>query len=196
MALYLRKDFHKPLIGLMVLSIIVVMFVQWRTGSETVPGDYLVRKANYSLEDGQLPEAIAGFQEALAKNPAHVPAHLGLAVAYLQSGKEDEAMAALRKTIALDPKMTVAYANLGILQDRRGEYKKALDNYKKALSMDREILAGPGFLWRFMRNIDKKPPTIADRAAYLEAELKKPAEKRLLALPEKDAGQTMYKVEY
>lgn len=196
MALRLRKDFHKPLIALMVLSIIVVMFVQWRTGSEDVPGDYLVRRANYSLEDGLLPEAVAGFQEALAKNPGHAGAHLGLALALLQSGREDEAMAALRKTITLDPKMTVAYANLGILHDRRGEYQNALDNYKKALSMDRELLEGPGFLWRFMRNIDKKPPTIADRAAYLEAELKKPAEKRLLALPEKDAGQPMYKVEH
>jgi len=196
MAMYLRKDFHKPLIALLVLSIVVVMFVQWRTGSENVPGDYLVRKANYSLEDGQFPEAIAGFQEALVQNPDHAPAHLGLAVAWLQSGKEAEAMAALRKTIELDPKMTVAYANLGILHDRRGEYQKALDNYKKALSLDQELLEGPGFLWRFMRNIDKKLPTIADRAGYLEAELKKPVGKRLLSLPEKDAGQPMHKVEH
>ena len=41
----------------------------------------------------------------------------------------------------------------------------------------------------------EKPPTIADRADYLETELAKPADERLLQLPEKDGEQRMYKVD-
>jgi hypothetical protein len=44
-----------------------------------------------------------------------------------------------------------------------------------------------------MRNVDEKPPTIADRAKYIEEELKKPPEERLLRVPEVDEEQRMYK---
>jgi len=46
-----------------------------------------------------------------------------------------------------------------------------------------------------MRNVDKKPPGIADRAAYLEKELQKPPGQRLLKVPELDDQQRMYKVD-
>ena len=46
-----------------------------------------------------------------------------------------------------------------------------------------------------MRNIDEKPPTIRDRAEYLEAELAKPADERLLKVPEVDKKQRMYKID-
>jgi hypothetical protein len=76
-----------------------------------------------------------------------------------------------------------------------GDHRKALADYKKAIELDEEILEGPGWLWRFMRNIDEKPPTIKDRAAYLEAELAKPEEERLLQVPEIDEKQRMYKID-
>ena len=41
----------------------------------------------------------------------------------------------------------------------------------------------------------EKPPTIKDRADYIEAELAKPADERLLQLPEEDDRQRMYKVD-
>jgi len=63
------------------------------------------------------------------------------------------------------------------------------------LELDPEILEGPGFLWRFMRNIDEKPPTIQSRADYLEAELAKPEEERLLKIPGEDEKQRMYKID-
>jgi hypothetical protein len=38
-----------------------------------------------------------------------------------------------------------------------------------------------------LRNQPEAPPTIADRAAYLRAELAKPESERLLRMPELDA---------
>lgn len=122
-------------------------------------------------------------------------ARLGLAVTYMQTGKDIEALQEFNLVVEMNPELAAAFANRGILYDRLGEHKKALADYKKAIELDEEILEGPGFLWRFMRNIDEKPPSVKDRAAYLEAELAKPEEERLLRVPEEDEKQRMYKID-
>jgi Tfp pilus assembly protein PilF len=181
------------IIALLVVVGIVAFVYHWRTGVEQVPGDYEVKKGNYRLEDGQFDEAIAEFNAALVQNPENRGAHLGLAVAYMQMEKNEEALKHFDRVIELDPGSAVAYADRGILQDRLGRYELALRDYRKAIYLDPKIAEGPGWLWRFMRNIDEKPPTIADRADYLEAELSKPPEERLLKVPEIDEEQRMYK---
>ncbi len=191
----LQEHHKKALIALLVLVGVAALIFYWRVGSESNPGDYQVKKGNYRLEDGQYEEAVKEFSLALEKNPDHIYAHLGLAITYMQMERYEEAEAEFNTTIELAPKMAVAYADRGILYDRAEQYQLALSDYKKALALDSEILEGPGWLWRFMRNVEKKPPGIADRAAYLETELQKPPAERLLHLPEKDQEQRMYKVE-
>jgi tetratricopeptide (TPR) repeat protein len=180
------------LIGLLA---IIGLFLYWRTGVEKNPGDYSVRKGNYRLEDGLYEEAVKEFSEALRENPDHVMAHLGLAVTYMQLEKNTEALQEFNLVIDKNPELATAYADRGILYDRMGEHRKALADYKKAMELDPEILEGPGWLWRFMRNIDEKPPTIKDRADYLEAELAKPEDERLLKMPQEDEKQRMYKID-
>ena len=54
--------------GLVVLLILIGVggvFTYWRTGVETVPGEYEVRKGNYRLEDGLYDEAEREFTLAL-----------------------------------------------------------------------------------------------------------------------------------
>jgi len=177
-----------------LLAIIGLIFY-WRVGVEKNPGDYNVKKGNYRLEDGQYEEAVKEFSEALGKNPDHAMARLGLAVTYMQTEKTDLALQEFNLVIENNPDLAPAYADRGILYDRMGEHKKALADYRKAIELDEEILEGPGWLWRFMRNIDEKPPTIKERAAYLEAELAKPEEERLLRVPEVDEKQRMYKID-
>ncbi|HHN65853.1 MAG TPA: tetratricopeptide repeat protein [Nitrospirae bacterium] len=178
----------------LVLFISVVAFViYWRTGVEDVPGDYYVKKGNYRLEDGQYEDAIKEFNLALQKNPQHHMAYLGLALSYMQMGKNKKALEYFNRTISLKPDLAVAYADRGILLDRMGEHEKALSDYKKALKLDPDLAKGPGWLWRFLRNIHERPPTIADRARYIEEQLKLPPEKRLLRVPEIDKQQRMYK---
>ena len=145
--------------------------------------------------DGQYDEAIKEFAKALEKNPDHPMAHLGLALTYMQTKKNSEALQEFNLAIEKNPKLAAAIADRGILYDQMGEYRKALTDYKKALELDPKILEGPGWLWRFMHNIGEKPPTIKDRAAYLEAELAKPKEERLLKMPDEDKKQRMYKID-
>ena len=171
------------------------VFVYGRTYGEDTPGDYQVRTGNYRLEDGFFEEAIQQFETALDKNPKHPGAHMGLAITFLQTGRPEEAIAKFDQVVSLDPKMAPAYANRGIAWDRLGEYENALADYRTALELDATLVKGPGWLWRFLRNIDEKPSTVRDRAVYLEAELSKPAAERLLQVPDEDEKQRMYKVD-
>ena len=68
-------------------------------------------------------------------------------------------------------------------------------DYRKAVELDSEMGEGPDWITLFLGNISKSPPTIIDRANYLEAELKKPSTERLLSNPEEDAKQRSYKLE-
>lgn len=184
---------RKAVWPILIMLIGVAAIFYWRVNSETTPGDYLVKTGNYRLEDGQLEEAVKEFSGALEVNPQHVFAHLGLAITYMQMGENARALSEFDRTIELAPELAAAYANRGILHDRLGEYQTALNDYKKALTIDAEVLDGPGFLWRFMRNIDKPPPTIYERAVYLQTELEKPPAERVLKVPELDDQQRMFK---
>ncbi len=89
----------------------------------------------------------------------------------------------------------VALANRGILKDRVGDYQGALADYRQSLQLAPEVKEGPGLLTRFMRNQPEKPPTVADRARYLEQQLALPESERLLRLPDEDNRQRSYKLD-
>ena len=190
-----RRERWRPLLFLGILVAAGVVFVYGRTLGEDTPGDFEVRTGNYRLEDGLFDDAIRRFEAALDKNPAHPGAHLGLAITFLQTGRLEDAIAKFDQALALDPGMATAYADRGIAWDRSGEYDRALADYRTALELDATLVKGPGWLWRFLRNVDEKPSTITDRAAYLEAELSKPADQRLLQVPDQDRKQRMYRVD-
>ena len=73
-----------------------------------------------------------------------------------------------------------------------GQYPAAVADYGQALSLDPEVADGPHWMTRFLRNQAEAPPTIADRFAYLQAELAKPEAERLLRMPEEDTAQRPY----
>jgi len=189
------RDRWTALVVLGLATAAMAYFIYGRVMVEDVPGDYEVKKGNYRLEDAQYEAAIEEFEHALERNPRHAGAHLGLALVDLQTGRLEDAVARLDQALELDPALAAAFANRGIANDRLGRHQQALADYRAALQLEPQLAEGPGWLWRFMRNISEKPPTLADRAAYLEIELAKPPEERLLRLPEVDEQQRMYRVE-
>jgi len=189
----IKKEHISGIVVLLLLVAIGIFVFYWRTGTEAVPGDYQVKTGNYRLEDGQYAEAMEEFNKALERNPKHTAAHLGLAITYMQMKQNDRSLHHFTRAIELDPNFAVAYADRGVLHDRMGNYALALKDYQTALALNPKLAEGPGWLWRFMRNIHEKQPTIADRAGYLDEELKKPPKDRVLLVPEIDEKQRMYK---
>jgi Tfp pilus assembly protein PilF len=160
---------------------------------ETTPGQNRYRLGNKYLEDGKQEEALQIFNEVLVEHREYKEAHLAKAITLLQMERFDESRESFNRAIRLDNQYGQAYANRGILNDHVGQHEAALHDYRKALKLNPELAEGPGFFWRFLRNIPDPPPTIADRADYLEEELKKPESERLIRVPELDSKQRMYK---
>ena len=126
-------------IAVLVLGIALAAgaaFVYGRVAGDSAPGDFEVRTGNYRLEDGLHEQAIAEFEAALAKDPEHLGAHLGLAVTLLQMDRLEEAIARFDRVLAIDPELAVAYADRGIAWDRLGEHEKALADYRAGLALD------------------------------------------------------------
>jgi len=190
--IFMNKNALAVLITLSIAAIAGFYFYKY-TVLETTPGQNKYRLGNKYLEDGKLEEALQEFDELLAERSEYKEAHLARALTLLQMQRFDESRVSFDRALKLDSRYAQAYANRGILNDRVGRHEAALRDYRTALELDSKLAKGPGWLWRFLRNIPEPPPTIADRADYLEAELKKPEGERLLQVPEIDSEQRMYK---
>lgn len=186
------RDLIIAAIGLAVVIFFGVGYYK-NMAAENVPGENKSRLANRYLEDGKYSEALAAFDESLAINPTYKDAHMGKAITLMQMERFDESRESFNKAIELDEKFALAYANRGILNDRTGNYEAAMKDYRRAVELNPKLAKGPGRLWKFLHNVWDDPPSIADRADYIEAELNKPEEERLLRVPEIDAQQRMYK---
>ena len=117
----------------------------------------------------------------------------GKARSLLKLERFDDALKVFEEAIAREPEFGATYANRGIAFDLMGRYTDAIADYEKALSLDPELAEGPHWMTRFLRKQPDKPPGIAERAAYLRAELAKPASERVLRIPEQDQKQRSYK---
>ena len=188
----MNKNTLTVIITLSILGIVAFYYYK-HTVMESTPGENRYRLANKYLEGGNYDEALQILDELLLKNAEYKEAHLAKAITLMQMGRLGESRKSFDRAIGLDNQYAQAYADRGILNDRAGQYAAALDDYKKAIKLNPKLAEGPGWLWRFLRNIPDRPPTIADRADYLEEQLKKPESERLLRVPELDSKQRMYK---
>ena len=157
------------------------------------PGDTAYLEGEQFFDDGQYARALDRYDEALALTPGHYHARRARARTLMQLGRHAEALSAYDVLAEARPDFAPLYANRGILQDRMGSYSRAIADYEKALALDPSLGDGPHWLTRFLRNQPQRPPGIAERAAYLRAELAKPESERLLRVPELDAAQRSYK---
>ena len=188
----MNKNALTAIIGLTALFIFGYYYFQFMS-HESTPGENMFRLANKYLEDGKNDEALKAFDEVVAKYPDYIEAYMGRAITLMQLQEYEKSRRDFNRALALDENFAAAYANRGILNDRMGEYRAAITDYRKAIELNPELTEGPGLIWRFLRNVSEKPPSIKDRADYIEEELKKPESERLLRVSEVDAEQRMYK---
>ena len=186
---------YNLLIAAALLGILVFLAIGYynNMARERFPGENKYRLASSQLEAGKYEAALPLFDEALALKPDYKDACLGKAITLMQLERFDESMALFDRAIELDGKFAEAYHNRGILNDRTGNFRQAVEDYRTAATLKPELTKGPGRLWKFLHNVRGKLPTIADRADYIEAELQKPEEERVLRIPEVDDQQRMYK---
>ena len=191
----------------LVAVALAVGFVGWagydHFAGKAAPGDMAYHAGNRAFEDREYERAVTEFQRALADAPDHLHALRGLAISLHQAGRHDDALTIYDEVIARTSEplpdddgeraaLAATLANRGILLDTMGRHEAALEDYERALAIHEEVAKGPHWLTRFLRNQPEPPPTVADRARYLRAELAKPEGERMLLVPEIDAQQRPY----
>ena len=148
------------------------------------PGDNAFITGDKFFENGDYERALTEYETALRQNPEAPYLVRAKARALMQLERNDEALSWFDRAVEYQPFFGGTYANRGILYDRMGQYDLAIRDYEKALELDQEIGEGPHWLTRFLRKQPEKPPTVNDRLTYLKAELAKPADQRVLRMPE------------
>ncbi len=90
-------------------------------------------------------QAIGYYEEALAKDPAFLPAYAGLALAYayrsgnMPNEREDDLLkmrAAAEKAIQLDPLSGEAHTALGVSRARDGQWEQSGKSFRRAIELD------------------------------------------------------------
>jgi Flp pilus assembly protein TadD len=84
---------------------------------------------------GQLDEAIACYQKAIALDAKYAPAHNNLGLALQRAGKVDEAIACFREALALVPTYARAHNNLGAALGRKGKVDEPIACFREALAL-------------------------------------------------------------
>ena len=186
---------YKLLSYLLTIFIIVlfIWFVYQNILFKDRTGTSQYQAANRYFEDRNYNQAIINYEQAIARDPENLHAKRGLARSYMLANKYTEALQLFNEAIAKDPEFAVSIANRGILHDKMGNYSLAIKDYRRALQLDPKLAKGPSWLTRFLRNQAERPPSILDRLNYLQSELEKPDQERVLKFPEKDRTQLPYK---
>ena len=184
-----------------------VMFTVWaliRSFMNRPLGDYETEVCDMRLKDKLYDKAIQSANTALEKTPNHRGAIMCKALVfisqkmYLEANEElNYLINFLEENLEDDDNtgkgtLAAAYANRGIIKDRNENYEGALKDYVKALGIDHEAVAGPG-LGTIILNYKFKSSSVKERALYLNEQLQRPEDERVLKIKELDEGQVMHK---
>ncbi|MBX3441495.1 MAG: tetratricopeptide repeat protein [Planctomyces sp.] len=121
------------------------------------------------LETGKLPEAIADFNEAQARNPKDAAVLVNRGVARLRSGNPDAALQEFTAALQIDPDELLALINRSSLLLERGQPDAALIDIEAILAVDpgsAEALVNRGVARRLQGRLDE---ALADYNLALQA---------------------------
>jgi Flp pilus assembly protein TadD len=84
---------------------------------------------------GELDEALAHYEQAIALAPEQVEAHANLGDVLLARGQVDDALAQYRRAVELDPRQPTIRYNLATVLTQRGQLDEAIRQYRQALEL-------------------------------------------------------------
>lgn len=122
--------------------------------------EHVERGSDY-LDQGELGEAAAEFEDAVGLAPNLAEAHLKLGLAYYRQGRFEESIAEYERTIGLDPDNVDAHRNLGSAYGRQGRLEEALVAYEKAIELDPDFGEAYGDLAGIYVNLEKFSEAVA-----------------------------------
>jgi tetratricopeptide (TPR) repeat protein len=98
----------------------------------------LLAKGQALLNLGQVENALACFDEAVASSPENASTHLRRGQALERLKRRSDAIASFNQAIALDPSLTQAYLAKGGVFNDQERYAEALECYEQALRSEKQ----------------------------------------------------------
>lgn len=97
---------------------------------------FLHEKGHVLLNQRKLPEALAAYQQAAAKDPGNPSIPYDIGVVYGQMDQFEEAVEAYSKSIQIDPRNPQALNNRGVAYGQLRQFKKSLEDCTKAIEFE------------------------------------------------------------
>jgi tetratricopeptide (TPR) repeat protein len=98
--------------------------------------EYHLGLGSLLLERGQVNEALAHYQKALALQPDNALNHYNLGIALGKKGQTDEAIGQFQEALRLKPDDADTRNNLGTTLDEKGQIDAAIRQYQEALQLN------------------------------------------------------------
>ncbi len=157
------------------------------------PGDarwtYLLAVLDH--QEGRIDEAIDGYERALERVPASLPARIRLGEAYLAARRLDDARAILEGVVEVDPTSAAALAALGQVALSEQRYDEAVERLRAALAAapQADRLHHPlGLAYRGLGDMDQAREHLALRGKVGV----KPADPLIDELPSLKTGERVF----
>jgi tetratricopeptide (TPR) repeat protein/capsular polysaccharide biosynthesis protein len=119
---------------------------------------------NGYLAQGQLSEAIACYQTAIAQRPRFLEAHYNLGTARSQNQQYEQAIAAYEAALTLNPDHAPSYHGLGHCFDALKETDRAIECYQRAIDLKPEFST-----YHQLGNVLKQQQRWAEAAAAFQS---------------------------
>ena len=129
-------------------------------------------RGNAKFREGNYPDAIKEYEEAIKRDPTNAPFRNNLAAAYLKMGLFNDAKREVEKSLELDKTYVKAWAKKGDIEAFMKEYHKAMESYKAGLAVEPDnALCKQGLQQVIMKiNTSQSEEDIKQRQAHAMAD--------------------------
>ncbi len=118
-----------------IAAVGLVFFFLDRAGEKKTFREY-DKRANIHFQNGQLNDAIAGWEAALRHFPGDVSIINKIGIAYVEQGMYNEAEGFYKKGLIIEPHNVEIHYNLALLYFRKSEYDRSLVELDKVIRGD------------------------------------------------------------
>jgi protein O-mannosyl-transferase len=110
----------------------------WSNVIEKSPEGYFpyLNRGELLFKSGQLDEALADFDRAIAVVPSFYPLFNRLGIAYGGNGSYDKALVCFNKSLAINPNDDMAHYYRGYTYSFLNQYNRAMEDYNKAIELN------------------------------------------------------------